>query len=162
VAVGVGSNDPESIALVRRTRVVGSQHTPSRIIPQRPKVTEDGGKASGNKKRRVLHEDETRSNLADDSRHVMPQPRTLAGNSGALAGRRDVLAGKAARYDVNTAAPRSAVKGSNVIPYRERREAPVVLACAQYPSGVGVDLDGADGSPSKQVSAKYSATSARE
>jgi hypothetical protein len=158
----VGSNDPESIALVRRTRVVGSQHTPSRIIPQRPKVTEDGNKASSNKEMRVFHENKFRSNLADDSRHVMPQPRTLSGNSGALACRRDVLAGKAARYDINTASPRSAVKGANVIPYRERRDAPVVLACAQYPSGVGVDLDRADGSPSKQMSAEYSATSARE
>jgi hypothetical protein len=50
-AVGVGSHEPESVALVRGANVVRSQHTPPRIIPQRGKVTEDSGKASSHKHR---------------------------------------------------------------------------------------------------------------
>jgi hypothetical protein len=50
-AVGVGSNDPYSVAPVWCPGVSRSQHTPSRIIPQRGKVTEDSGKTSVNKSR---------------------------------------------------------------------------------------------------------------
>jgi hypothetical protein len=72
------------------------------------------------------------------------------------------LTGKAARYDINNASPRSSVKGLNVIPNRERREKAVVLSGAQYACGVGFPFDGADGSPSKEFAPKDASTSARE
>jgi hypothetical protein len=72
------------------------------------------------------------------------------------------LAGKAARYDVNNSSPRSAVKGLNVIPNRERRENAVILSSGKYASCVGFPFNGADGSPSKEVTAEYSSASARE
>jgi hypothetical protein len=74
----------------------------------------------------------------------------------------DVLAGKSARYDVNNSAPRSAVKGLNVIPNREMREKSVILSGAQYACCIWLPFDGADGSPSEKFSPKYSATSACE
>jgi hypothetical protein len=72
------------------------------------------------------------------------------------------LAGKAARYDINNAFPRSSVKGLNVIPNRERREKTVVLSGAQYACGVGFPFDGADGSPSKELASKDAATGSGE
>jgi hypothetical protein len=72
------------------------------------------------------------------------------------------LAGKAARNDVNTASPRSAVKGADVIPDRERFKRPVVLTPQQYASCIFVELDGADGSPPKQSPSENATTSARE
>jgi hypothetical protein len=54
------------------------------------------------------------------------------------------------------------VKGLYVIPNRERREKAVILSGAQYACWVGFPLDSADCSPSKEVSPKYSSTSARE
>jgi hypothetical protein len=72
------------------------------------------------------------------------------------------LAGKASRNDVNTASPWAAVKGLNVIPDWERRQCSVVLAGNQDACGVGVPLDSAHGAPSKQMSAEYASTSARE
>jgi hypothetical protein len=72
------------------------------------------------------------------------------------------LAWKSARYDVNNAAPRSAVKGLNVIPNRESRENPVILSGDKYASWVMPPLDCADGSPSEQMPTEDSSTSARE
>ena len=162
LAVGVGSQNPNSISLVWGAGVMRSKHAPLRIIPQRGKVTEDHGKASSNKHWAVFHKDETRSNLTDNSRHLSPKPASVSFDSGSFACNADVLAGKSARNDVNTASPRSAVKGANVVPNRERRENAVILSGAQYASGVGVSFDGADSSPSKEMSAEYASTSARE
>jgi hypothetical protein len=72
------------------------------------------------------------------------------------------LARKAARYDINNSSPRSAVKGLNVIPDREGREKAVILSGGKYASCVGFPFDCADGSPSEQLSGKYSAASACE
>jgi hypothetical protein len=79
-----------------------------------------------------------------------------------FSGSADILTGKSARYDVNKAAPRAAVKGANVIPNRERRENAVILSGGKYACGVGFALDGADGAPAEQVSTEYATTSARE
>jgi hypothetical protein len=93
---------------------------------------------------------------------VSPHPAALAGNACAFPGNADVLAGKAARYDINNSSPRSAVKGLNVIPNRERREKAVILSGGKYASCVRFPFDGADGSPSEQLSGKNATTSACE
>jgi hypothetical protein len=72
------------------------------------------------------------------------------------------LTGKAARYHVNKAAPWSSIKGANVIPNREGREKAIILSLDKYACGRGVAFNSADRSPSKQLAAKNSATSARE
>jgi hypothetical protein len=160
-ACGVGSN-PQAFAVVRRANVGSSQHTPSRIEPERGHVTEDASKSASNESWGVLHEDVARSNLANDASELGPEAGAFSVDTCALAGDADVLAGKAARNHVNNSSPRSSVKGANVIPNRERREKAVILSGDKYACGVGVEFDGADGSPSEQVAAENAATSACE
>jgi hypothetical protein len=160
-ATGVAQN-PDSVAAVRSANVVRSHNSPARIIPHFGKVTEDHGKSSLNKQWAVFHEDESRLNLADNARHLSPQSRLLAGNSGAFAGGTDVGAWEAARNDFSNSSPRSSVKGSHVIPDGKRLQASVVLSRDKNACGVGVVFNGADGVPPKEFASEYSATSACE
>jgi hypothetical protein len=100
--------------------------------------------------------------LANDARHVEPEAASLAIESGAFAGGADVLAGKAARNDVNTAMPWPSVKSRNVRPNWERSEDSIVLSLRQNLCGVGITFNCDHGSPSKEFAAEYSSTSARE
>jgi hypothetical protein len=72
------------------------------------------------------------------------------------------LTREAARNDINNASPWRPVKGANVIPDGERLKNSVVLSLAQKPNSEWLPFDGADGSPSKQLAAENSSTSARE
>jgi hypothetical protein len=144
---------------MRGANVGSSQHCPAAVIPERGQVTEDSSEAPSKEGWAVLHEDVAGSNLAHDPRHVPPHAGSLAVDASSLAGHADVLAGKAARYDVNTAAPRSSVKGLNVIPDRKGREKAVVLSGGKYASCVGLPLDGADGSPPEEVPPENASTS---
>ncbi|WKB50789.1 hypothetical protein N7L95_13285 [Eleftheria terrae] len=153
-AVGVGSDQPEAVAPVRRPDIGSSQHRPPAVIPERGQVTEDASESPSTERWAVLHEDVARSNLAHDARHLGPEAGALAVDAGAPAGDADILAGKAARYHVNTASPSASVKGAHVIPNRESREKAIVLAGDENACGVGVELDGANGAPSKLVAAE--------
>jgi len=156
-AVGVG-HKPEPVPLVRSSDVGSSQHCPPAVIPERGQVTEDSPKSSSKEGWAVLHVDEAWSNLANDPRHVSPHSAAGSVDSCAFAGHADVLAREASRHHVNTAAPRSSVKGLNVIPDREGREKAVILSGSKYASCVGLPLNGADGSPSKKVAAEDATT----
>jgi len=138
------------VPFVGSSGVFRSQHSPSRIIPHRGKITEDHGKSSGNKERAVFHKNETRSNLTDDARHVRPQTGLLSGNSRSLSGCADVLARKSSADDIDCSAPLSPIKGAHVIPDWESVKTSVRLSGKQDASGVGIKLDSADGAPSKQ------------
>ncbi len=159
--LGVG-HDPHALPFVRRSGVASPEHSPPRIIPQRGQVSENASKPARSEHWGVLHEDEARSYFANDPRHLSPETGAGAVDAGALPCCADVLAREPARHHVNTASPRASVKGSHVIPDRERREAPVVLASHENACGVAVELDGADGAPSEQVTAEDASTSARE
>jgi hypothetical protein len=161
LAIGVG-HKPEPVALVGRPNVGSSQHCPPAVIPERGQVTEDGSESPSNEGWAVFHEREAGSNLANDPRHVGPHSAALSVNACALSGNADVLARESARNHVNKSAPRSSVKGANVIPNREGREKAVILSGGKYACGVGLPLDSADCAPSEQVPAEYSATSACE
>jgi hypothetical protein len=160
--MGVGTHKPEPVPLVRRSNVGSSQHCPPAVIPERGQVTEDASQSSSNEGWAVLHEDEAGSNFANDPRHVGPHAGALSVDACALACHADVLAREAARNHVNNSAPRSSVKGANVIPNREGREKAVILSGGKYARGVRLPLDSADRAPPEQVAAEYSATSARE
>jgi hypothetical protein len=54
------------------------------------------------------------------------------------------------------------VEGAYVIPDREGLEASVILPGDQHIPCVGLELDGADGTPSEQFAAEDASTSARE
>jgi hypothetical protein len=147
---------------MRRFHVGSSQHCPPTVIPERGQITEDDSESSSNECWTVFHEDVSGSNLANDPRHVSPHSAALSGDACALSCNADVLARKAARYDINNSRPRSAVKGLNVIPNRERREKAVILSGGKYASCVGFPFDCADGSPSEQLSGQNSTASACE
>lgn len=142
--------------------IASSQHRPAAVIPERGQVTQDSLESANKERWAVFHERERRSNLANDPRHLRPETAARAIDARTLAGDADVLAREAARDHLNSAAPCVSVKGSHVIPYREKREKAVVLSGDENACGIGVDFDGADGSPAKQPAAKDASTSARE
>jgi len=72
------------------------------------------------------------------------------------------LAGEAARYDVNTPAPRLSVKTSHVTPNGERREKSVVLPLRENGCGVGITLNGAHSPPAEEDAAEDSAAASGE
>jgi hypothetical protein len=160
-AVGVGQ-DPNPLPAVRGAEIVRSQHAPLRIEPQRGQVSKYSSKPTRSEHWAVFHEDEAGFHLTNDPGHFGPEPGALAVEPGALAGCADVLARESARHHVNTAPPWAAVKGSDVIPDRERRQDSIVLARNENIGSVLLSLDGADRSPAEQVSAKDASTSARE
>jgi hypothetical protein len=153
---------PNALALVKCSGIKRIEHSPFRIVPQRGQVPENNVKSPRSEYWAVLHERVAGSYLANDPRHVLPHSAPLSGNSCPLSGAADVLARKPSRYHINNPAPRSSVKGLNVIPNRERREKALILSGGKYSSGIGFPFDGADCVPSEEFAAKYSATSACE
>jgi hypothetical protein len=145
-----------------RAGVGSAEHSPSRIEPHLGQVSEYSAKPPSSEHWRVLHEREAGSYFTNDAGHFHPEAGSLAFDPGALAGCADVLAGKAARNDINTASPRSAVKSCNVRPNGEGGEKAVVLSLHKNGCGVGIKFNGADGSPPEELPPEYSATSARE
>jgi len=159
--LGVG-HDPDAFSLMRRTGVASPEHSPFRIIPHRGQVAENTSKPPRSEHWGVLHEDESRSYLANDPRHLSPEAGAGAINPGAVARRADVLTREASRHHVNTASPRSSVKRSHVIPDRKRGQASVVLTGNENARGVGVALDGTYSAPSEEMAPEDASTSARE
>jgi hypothetical protein len=147
---------------MRGADIASSQHCPAAVIPERGQVTKDSLESANKERWAVFHERERRSYLANDPRHLRPEAAARAVDARTLAGNADVLAREAARDHVNSTAPCVSVKGAHVIPYRERREKAVVLSGDENACGIGVDFDGADGSPAEQPAAKDASTSARE
>ena len=131
-----------------------SEHSPFRIVPHLGQVSEYNSKSPRSEYWAVLHEDVSRSYLANDPRHVLPHPAPFPCDPCASSGTADVLAREASRYHVNKSAPRGSVKGLNVIPNRERREKAFILSGGKYSSWVGFKFDGADAFPSEQLSSK--------
>jgi hypothetical protein len=160
--VGKRVDKPESVSLVRRPDIGSSQHCPPTVIPERGQIGEDSVESPNKDRWAVFHEDVAGSNVAHDAREMAPEagPRALDARPAPCDA--DVLAGKAARNHVNTAAPRSSVEGANVIPNREGREKAVILSGDKNACGVGLAFDGADGAPPEELSPKDSATSASE
>jgi hypothetical protein len=154
VAVGVGSENPDSFSFVRRTGVNCAKHSPSRIEPHRGQVSEYTSKPARSEHWRVLHNDVSRSYFANDPGHLHPESTALTVDSCATACAGDVLAWESTSDDIDAASPRMAVEGPHVIPDREPLEHAISLACEQYPARVGSKLNSADGAPSKDAPAQ--------
>jgi hypothetical protein len=157
----VGHN-PDALSQMGSASIRRRDDTPLCIEPHLGQVSENLSKPSRSEHWGVFHVDESRSYLANDPCHFRPQSAPLALETGTSSCGADVLTGKAARNHVNTTAPRSSVKGANVIPNRERREKAVILSGGKYACGVGFPFNSANGAPSEQVASKNSATSACE
>jgi hypothetical protein len=169
VGVGAFCDDPDSLPLVINARsslrpdgIGRRNNAPLRIEPHLGKVPENSIKSPASENWRVFHERESRLYFANDPRHFRPQSAPGSADTFAFPRRGDVLAGKSARYDVNTASPSFSIKRPHVIPDGKRRQESVVLSCDENACGIGVVLNGADGSPPEQFPAEYSSTSARE
>jgi hypothetical protein len=80
--VGVGHaevarEDPDACSVMRRSGIGSCHNSPSRIIPQRGKISENSVKPSAIEHWAVLHENERRLNLANDPGHFGPQSTSL-------------------------------------------------------------------------------------
>ncbi len=161
VQVGVGHH-PDSFSLMIRPGIDRAQNSPLRIKPHRGQVSKYVSKPPRSEHWRVFHKDVTGLYFANDPGHLHPEPASGAFNPGAFSCARDVLTGKAARNNVNTSSPWSTVKGSHIIPNRERGEASIILPGDEYACGIVFDFNCTDGTPAKQSPTEYSSTSARE
>jgi hypothetical protein len=147
---------------VRSTGIERRNNSPFRIEPHLGQITDNSVKPPNSEHWAVFHECKRGLYLAYDPCKLGPQSTSFSGNSGTFSGRANILTWKAARNHVNNSAPRLSVKSSHVIPNWERSEASVILPCDKYIAGVFIEFDCADGFPSEQLAAEYSATSARE
>jgi hypothetical protein len=99
LASGVGNN-PDAVSSVRGTNGARRYAMPFRIMPDLGQVSENRVQPSTKQRCHVLQQRISRSNHANGSNHFPPESRTGSGKSGASAGERDVLAGKARTDDV--------------------------------------------------------------
>ncbi len=100
LAVGVGHNEHSS-SHVWRTHGARGYARPLRIVPESGQVSEYASKPPRKESCDVLHEDELRSKLANDSRELAPQARSLASKPSTTTGKADVLALDPAGYEVD-------------------------------------------------------------
>jgi hypothetical protein len=104
-ATGVG-HKPESVAIVRGTNGCRWYAVPLRVIPDRGQVSENSLKPPSKQSCDVLHDDVSRSKLANQSCVLGPKTRTLALNpDGVDIGAADVLAGEATAENVDGSDP---------------------------------------------------------
>jgi hypothetical protein len=139
-----------------------SQHSPFRIVPERGQVSEDNVEPSTSESWGVFHEDELRSNLANDASHLPPESGPLSAEAGALTRDGDVLTREPSGDDVDDASPLGPVECPDVVPDGERLEASIVLSRHEDGSGVLVPLDSANSTPSENPPAEDASSSARE
>jgi hypothetical protein len=156
------TDDPDPISFVRSSDVDSAQHVPCRIKPERGQVTEDDVQSSASEYWRVFHEDELRSNFANNASELSPESGAFSRQSESSSGDRDVLAREASRYDINNSSPRLSVKRANVIPDRERTKESVVLSLSQDRCGISISFNRANGLPSEEMSSQDSSSSACE
>ncbi len=160
-ASGVGQN-PDALSDVGSAGIIRAQHTPLRIEPHFGQVSENSSKPSTNEHWGVLHEDESRSHLANDPSKFRPEARAGTVDPCSFPRGADVLAGEASAHDIGPAPPGVAVEGANVIPHGEPGEDSVSLALEEDRPRVFLQLDGAHRDMAKKESSEDSAPGACE
>jgi hypothetical protein len=150
-ALGVG-RDPHAFPRLTRSGVVCSEHTPSRIEPHAGKVLQDGDKSASAKEWRVFDEHIRRTGFTDDAGEVAPQAASRPGKPGAASCRADVLAWETAADDIDAPTPRPTVESSDVVPDWKSGQVAVSLPSEEHAAAIGINLDSADGAPSKEFS----------
>jgi len=128
LAIGVGSKDPDSLSQVGGSDIGRREHTPFRIEPEVGQVSENSIHPPNKEPWHVLHEDVSRSNFANHSRHLGPESASGAVDTGLLAGDADVLAGESAGDDVNAPSPGSSIECRDVIVNLEGWKGAVALS----------------------------------
>lgn len=116
------SHHPNALSRVSPSCMVSAQHSPPSMIPHAGQVAENASHSPPKQRWDVFHEHVSRANLVNDSGHFSPEPRALAVHVESFGVEaRNVVAREASRNHVNTSSPRTAGKGSHVIPNREWR-----------------------------------------
>ena len=110
----------------------------------------------------VFHEDEGRSNLANDPGELRPESRAFPVEPCALPCGADVLARKPTGDEVNPPSPGVPVEGANIVPDGEPGQESVPLSLEEDRPRVFLQLDGADWHMAEKESAKDSATGSGE
>ena len=116
-----------------------SRHTPSRIIPHRGQRLKDCSESSRGEHGAVFGKNKRRLNLADNARHLVPEPGFCFGDADALAARRDILARETSAdaelapdgsqpADVGGALGIVSPERGDVVPDREDRQAEISLS----------------------------------
>lgn len=123
-AVGVGSEQEETISDVRGADGSRGTTVPLRNPPARDQELEDFAERAtfvdGEQPGHVLEKQHRRSTLVDDAGDMGPEPPLVAGSC-TLAGQAGALARDAGNDEIHAAMPRSAVEAAQVIPDRSRR-----------------------------------------
>ncbi len=88
----------------------------------------------------VFEEDPARADPADDAGDVRPEVAGV-GRAPPVAGLAERLTGIAGRDEMNPAAPRAAVEGSQIVPYSRRSQGLVFHPGHERGRGVGFPLD---------------------
>ena len=66
-ALGVGSKQEPALPQVRRSHIKSGKHTPATVIPEAGQSSDDNVGPSAPNGRHIFQEDESRSNLANES-----------------------------------------------------------------------------------------------
>jgi len=114
VAVGV-ANNPDTISAVRCTNGTSWNNVPFRVIPEREKVAEYGIHPSRKQRCDVLHNDVSRSKLANDPRELVPKTGPFTGKTGSFSSNADVLAGEPSADDIDAVVVSCRWEGSHVV-----------------------------------------------
>ena len=107
--------DEEPLALMRRADFRRSEEACRKAVAHADQSAGDFGEAEAEMMGDILEEHEGWLDLADDAGDVRPEVAWVVGTP-ALARDRERLARIACSDDVHRAAPRSAVKGGNIVP----------------------------------------------
>lgn len=132
--------DEDPFPAVGRAHVGRSETIPLRIEPERGKVREDLVESAGPERRDVFNEDKSRLNLGDDAGVLSPEPGPLTGQTGSFPRDGNVLAGKTARDEIHSSAPRATVESGDVTPDRSWSQGAFRHARSQDCGSVGFPL----------------------
>lgn len=137
--MGVGQNE-QPLPYVRRARLSRCEQARLDAVTQALKLSGDVPKSQRQMAFDVLEEHPSRLDLAHDARDLWPQVSWIlfaAASSGLTEG----LTGITGRDDMNAVAPWSAVKGSQIVPYRRRSQGLVAHPGHESGRRMGFPLD---------------------
>lgn len=80
-ALGVGSNDPDSVSPVRSANAGSAETRPFSIEPEAGKIGQHDGQSGLSQSRHVLSDDDGRTDLLDDPGVLWPQPAIVGETS---------------------------------------------------------------------------------
>ena len=132
--------DEQPLALVGRTDFRRSKEACRKAVAHTDQSAGDFGEAEAEMMGDILEEHERRLNLADDAGDMRPEVAWIV-RATPFARDGEWLARIARSDDIHRAAPRAAVEGSNVVPYRRAIQGRVFHPRHESGCGVGFPFD---------------------